>query len=67
MTNIFHVAQGTALATIIASVIECLDLYVDSMQKSVDERSLNAEKPYFDVSELMAVHDGTKAQAFAHV
>lgn len=67
MTNIFHIKQGTTLATIIASVIECLDLYIDSMQNSVEDRSLEADKPYFDQLELTAVHDDAKAKAISQV
>lgn len=62
-----HVEQGTAVATIVASLIACLDLYVDSMQKSIEQRSLNEDKPYFAQLELKAVHNDAKAQALSLV
>lgn len=66
-SKISFFTQGTALAAIIVSFSGSLEFYVDSMRISIEERSSNAEKPYFGQSELEALHAEAKSKAMSQV
>lgn len=59
--------QGTALATIMTLFNECLNLYVESMNKSIEHRSVNEDEPYFNEAELKAIHENAKAEFLSEV
>lgn len=44
---------------------ECLNLYVESMHKSINQRSSNEDAPYFTESELETIHEDAKVQFLA--
>lgn len=41
---------------------ECLNLYVESMHKSINQRSSNEDAPYFSESELETIQENAKEQ-----
>ncbi|XP_031633228.1 atlastin-like [Contarinia nasturtii] len=59
------VMAGTALASIMAAFIECLDFYVDSMNQRIEEKSHNEIAPYFNQIEFKEIHDDAKANALS--
>lgn len=46
---------------------EYLNSYNDSLQKYVDEKLRNENKPYFEDFELLEIHNTEKAKSISHV
>lgn len=59
--------QSTAATSNLLLYTSCLNTYVDSMQKSIDEKTINEDEPYFDQFDLQNIHELAKEQSLLKV
>lgn len=59
--------KATAAACNIILYTNCLKFYVESMEKCAEEKSLNADEPFFIPSELHDIHKNVKMESLSQV